>query len=84
MDGPQPTDAASSGEPLEEAVDDGFLGVLLADAAGEHGGETRPDDGDNKDNETHGLVELDGSGFLGVRPGVEAVNHFSFFNYNSA
>ena len=78
MDGPQPTDAASSGEPLEEAVDDGFLGVLLADAASEHGGETGPDDGHDKDNETHGLVKLDGSGFLSVRPGVEAVNHFLF------
>ena len=77
MDGPQPTDAASSGEPLEEAVDDGFLGVLLADAAGEHGGETRPDDGDDKDNETHGTVKLNAAAFFGVRPGVEAVNHCS-------
>ena len=54
--GPQPANAASSGDPLEKTADESVLHGVLVEATGEHGGETRPKDGDDEDNETHGSV----------------------------
>ena len=73
--GPQPADAASSGEPLEKTANEGVLHGFLVEATSEHGGETRPEDGDDEDNETHSTVELDSAAGFSVRPGVKAVNH---------
>ena len=81
MDGPQPSDATSSGKPLEEAEDNAVLNFVFTEASGNHGGATRPEDGQDEDEKTHAGIKLDSANFFSVRPGVETVHHLKFY-YN--
>merc|ERR1719218_4225 len=62
-DGPDPSDEDGVEEPLDDSDDDGGLLLVLvtAEETSDHGGGAGNDtDGEDKDDETHGGVELDG------------------------
>ena len=77
MHGPQPTNATSGGNPLDESEDEAVFHLVFGKASSNHGGGSRPADGEDEDEETHTGSKLDSANFFSVRPGVEAIHHFS-------